>query len=87
MGATDADVGLTGHVQAACVTVCGCPPIVSMTLRPLVVEFVATAICNVLLPLPADGLGVIHGGLPVTLHTHPGCVVTVTLKLLVSAGT
>ena len=59
----------------------------SVTFRPLVVAFVPTAICSVPLPLPVGGLGVIHGGLPVTLHTHPGCVVTVTLKLLASAGT
>ena len=60
---------------------------VSVTLRPLVVAFVAIDTCTVPLPVPESGAGLTHGGLPVTVHPQPAWVVTVTLKLLASAGT
>ena len=67
-----------------CVTLTGCPAIVSVAVRLVCAGF--AAIESVTLPVPGTGaLAVTHAGRPETVQGHQACVVTLTVLVPAAA--
>jgi hypothetical protein len=86
---TDSDVGAAVNVQDVpdWVTVTASPPIVTMPVRALMLEFAAIVNVTDPLPLPDAGLTVIHDTLLVAVHPQPAGVVTPTEAVLAPSPT